>query len=143
MCALVRCTVRRTAPLLRMRIRVCRARRSRDWFLALMAWRYLFLLRLFENDDFVAVAHTLALVGLGGAQRALFGGHLADELLVDAGDDDLGLGRGRDLYALRHLVHHRVRKAEREVEFVALRLGAEADADQRELAFEAFGDAGD
>src|SRR5262245_4834601 len=105
---LVRCTVRRTAPLLRIRIRVCRARRSRDWFFWLMG---LLLLRLFENDDFVGVAHALALIGLRRTLVAHFGGHLADELLVDPGDHDLGLGRRRDLDALGHLVHDRVREA--------------------------------
>src|SRR5262249_34079351 len=52
----------------------------------------LLLLRLFEHDHFVDVAHALALVGLGRAVRPYFGGHLADELLVHAGDHDLRLG---------------------------------------------------
>src|SRR5258708_13743077 len=144
MCVLVRCTVRRTAPTSRILSRVWRARRSLAWFFALMVWRLsLFLLRLFQHDDFAGIAHALALVGLGGALRPHFGGHLPDELLVDAGDHDLGLRRGRNLDALGHLVDHRVRKAERQVELVALRLRAVADADQREALLEAFGDAGD
>ena len=60
--------------------------------------------------------------------------HLTDELLVDAADHDLGLRRGGHLDALRHLVDHRVREAERQVQLVALRLGAETHADQRELS---------
>src|SRR3954469_2794129 len=98
MCVLVRCTVRRTAPALLMRIRVCRARRSLDWFLALMvAFLCLLLLRFFEDDDLVGIPHALALVGLGRAVGAHFGGHLSHELLVDAAQDDLRLRRRRDL----------------------------------------------
>src|SRR2546421_597288 len=62
--------------------------------------------------------------------------------LSPAGDHDLGLRRGRDLDALGHLVHHGMRKAEREVQLVALRLRAKAHADEREPALEALGDAG-
>jgi hypothetical protein len=43
-------------------------------------------------DHFARVADTLALVGLGLAGGADSGGHLADELLVDADDGQL---RGR------------------------------------------------
>src|ERR1044071_9963783 len=144
MWALVRCTVRRTAPTSRIFSRVWRARRRRARFFWLMAsGSYLLLLRFFENDDFVAIAHALALVGLRRAVGAHFGGDLADQLLVDAGDHDFGLSRRRDLDALGHLVHHRVREAERQIQLVALRLGTEADADQREHPLEALGHPGD
>src|SRR5678815_2340209 len=102
MCALVRCTVRRTAPTSLIFSLVWRARRRRAMFFALMGS---LLLGFFQHDHFVAIAHALALVGLRGAQRADLGGHLADELLVDAGDDDLGLRRRSDLHAFGHLVH--------------------------------------
>src|SRR5437879_1399039 len=85
----------------------------------------------------------LALVGLGRALRANLGGDLAHQLLVDAGDDDLGLRRRRHLDALGHLLHHRVREAERQIELVALRLCTESDADQRKALLEALGHAGD
>src|SRR5256886_2341701 len=103
----------------------------------------LLLLGLFQNDDLSAVAHSLALVGLGRALRANLGGDLPHQLLVDAGDDDLGLRRRRHLDALGHLLHHRVREAERQIELVALRLRAEPDADQREALLEPLGHAGD
>src|SRR6185503_9000236 len=99
MLVFVRCTVRRTAPTSRIFRRVWRARRMRARFFALMG---LLLLGLFQDDDFVAVAHALALVGLRRAVGAHFGGDLADELLVDAADHDLGLRRGHNLDALGH-----------------------------------------
>src|SRR5204862_674244 len=88
------------------------------------------------------IADALALVGLGRPLRAYFGRDLADELPVDTADHDLGLRRGRHLDALGHLLHHRVREAEREIQLVTLRLGAEADADQRQFLLEAPGHAG-
>src|SRR5687767_9459965 len=144
MLVFVRCTVRRTAPTSRIFSRVWRARRRRARFLALIgsSFLYLLLLRLFQHDAFVAIAHALALVGLGRAIGAHLGGDLADELLVDPADHDLGLGRRRDLDALGHLVHHRMREAERKRELVALRLRAEAHADEGEALLEALGDAG-
>src|SRR6185503_15211822 len=102
----------------------------------------LLLLRLFEHDGLARVAHALALVGLGGLHVADLGCNAADQLLVDAGDHDLGLRRCRHLDALGHLLHHRVRKAERKVELVALGLGAVTDSDQRQLLLPALGDAG-
>src|SRR5437773_6001662 len=138
----VRCTVRRTAPTARIRSRVWRARRRRARFLSIMA-SPLLLLGLLQDDDLAAVAHSLALVGLGRALRANLGGDLAHQLLVDAGDDDLGLRRRRHLDALGHLLHHRVREAERQIELVALRLRTESDADQRKALLEALGHAGD
>src|SRR5688572_2318162 len=144
MLVFVRCTVRRTAPTSRIFSRVWRARRRRARFLALIgsSFLYLLLLRLFQHDDFVAIAHALALVGLGRAIGAHLGGDLADELLVDSADHDLGLGRRRDLDPFGHLVHHRMRETERKRDLVALRLRAEAHADEGEALLEALGDAG-
>ena len=50
----------------------------------------LLLLAFLAEDLLVGVFHALALVGLGLAELADLGGDLADLLLVDAGDDDLG-----------------------------------------------------
>ena len=87
------------------------------------------------------VAHALALVRLGRTVGADLRRHLADLLLVDALDQNLGLHRGLDLDALRHRVHDRMRETERQVDLVAGGLRAEADADQRQLLLEARGDA--
>src|SRR5215831_12614083 len=122
MWALVRCTARRTAASWWIFRRVCAARLSLDAFLSIMV--RLLLLRFFQNDPLVRIADTLALVRLWRAVGPHFGRDLPDELLVQPLDHDLGL-RGRlDLHALRHRVHHGVRKAERQVQLVALCLGA-------------------
>src|SRR6185437_4607394 len=92
----------------------------------------LLLLRFFDYDDLVRVTHALALVGLRWTIRADFGGHLADLLLVDSLDQDLGLRRRFDLDALRHRMHHRMREAQGQIQLVTLRLRAIADTDQRE-----------
>src|SRR5215467_2659353 len=134
MWAFVRCTASRTAASWWILRRVCDARLSLDAFLSIMA--RLLLLRFLEDDLLVRVAHALALVGLGGAVGPHLGGDLPDELLVQPLDHDLGL-RGRfHLDALRHRVDDGMREAEREVQLVALRLGAVADADQRQAPLE-------
>src|SRR5215831_17246061 len=139
MWALVRCTARRTAASWWIFRRVCEARLSLDAFLSIMV--RLLLLRFFQDDPLVRIADTLALVRLWRAVGTHFGRDLPDELLVQPLDHDLGL-RGRlDLYALGHRVHHRVRETKREIQLVPLRLGAVADADQREAPFEALGHA--
>src|SRR5688572_19238660 len=103
----------------------------------------LLLLGFLDYDLLVGIAHALALVRLRAAVGAHLGGHLPDLLPVHALDHDLGLGRRLDLDAFRHRVGHRVREAEREIELVALALGAVADADQLQLLLEALGDAVD
>src|SRR5258708_36746833 len=96
MCVLVRCTVRRTAPTSRVLSRVWRARRSLAWFFAVMVWRLsLFLLRLFQHDDFPGIAHALAPQGLVGGLLPDFGGHLPAELLVETANHVPGLPRAR------------------------------------------------
>src|SRR6185503_10542316 len=102
MCTLVRCTVRRTAPISLILSRVWRARRRRAGFFCFMSSLRtpLLLLGLFEHDRLARVAHALALVGLRGLHVADLGGHHADQLLVDAADDDLGLRRRRHLDSL-------------------------------------------
>src|SRR4051794_23953800 len=63
----------------------------------------LLLLALLAEDALVCIFDTLALVRLGTAELADFGGHLADLLLVDPAHDDLGrLGRlDRDAFGDR------------------------------------------
>ena len=61
----------------------------------------------------------------------------------DALDHDLGLRRALDLDAGRHLLHHRMRIADLQVQLLALRLRTKADADQRQAALEALADAVD
>src|SRR3546814_6232643 len=55
----------------------------------------LFLLGFFDDDAFIGVTHTLALVRLGFAICADFSSHLTNDLLVGALDDDLGLSGAR------------------------------------------------
>src|SRR6185369_1553348 len=130
MWTLVRCTVRRTAPISRILSRVWRARRRRaGFFCFICALRPpLLLLRFFEHDRLARVAHALARVGLGGLDVAALGRDAPDQLLVDAADDDLGLRRRRHLDALGHLLHPRVRPTPRPVELVTRGLRAVAAA---------------
>src|SRR5262252_9846895 len=134
MWALVRCTASRTAASWWILRRVWDARLSLDVFLSIMI--RLLLLRFLQDDVLVRIPHALALVGLRRAVGANFGRDLPDELLVQPLDHDLGLRRRLDFHALGHRVHHRVREAEREVELVALSLGAIADPDQRQAPLE-------
>src|SRR5690606_37128349 len=97
----------------------------------------LFLLGLFDDDAFVRIAHALALVGFGFAIGADFSGHLTDDLLVGALDDDFRLGGALGLHAGGQLVHDVVRKTELQLDGVALDLGAIAHANQVQLALEA------
>ena len=88
-----------------------------------------------------AVADALALVGLRRAALADVRGDLADQLLVDPADDDLGRLRDLELDPLRRLDRDRMRVAERHLQVLALELGAVADALDLELLLEAVGDA--
>src|SRR3990172_4985443 len=141
MCALVRCTATRTVFSWWILRRVCAARRSRAVFFSIMACYLLLLFGLFYDYLLVGVPDTFALVGLRGSVGTNFGGNLADQLFVHTLDQDFGL-RGRlDLDAPGHGMHHRVRKAEGQVEFVPLRLRTVANTDQRELLLETLSDA--
>src|SRR5579862_9952807 len=101
MCAFERLTVSRVARCSAMRSRVWRARRSRASFFVFIL-EFLLLFRFLDLHAFVDVANALALVRLGRPVRANLRRDLADLLLVDALDDDLGLLRRFDLHALRH-----------------------------------------
>src|SRR6185369_3554898 len=141
MCRLVRCTVSRATLCSAMRRRVCCARRERWSFLVSISVSSSLLLGFLDRHPLVRVANALALVGLGRTHRADFGSDLADCLTIEALDDDLGLRRALGLDAGRHRDRDRMRVADLEVELVALRGGAVADADEREALLEALGDA--
>src|SRR5690606_26910752 len=96
-----------------------------------------------EAHLLAGVPDTLAVVGVGRAQRPDVGGDLSDRLLVDAADADLGRLRSFDLDALGRLDDHGVREAEAELEVGALHLAAEADAVDLEVPDVTVGDAGD
>src|ERR1700687_315395 len=93
----------------------------------------LFLLRLFDDDPLADVANALALVRLGRTVGPNLGRDLPDLLLIDPLDHDLRLQRRFRLHAFGHPVHHRMRKAQRQIELVARGLCAISDADQREF----------
>src|SRR5665213_1143936 len=165
MCVLERATTSRVARCSAMRTRVLRERRARACLLFINSssksknllfaglasqqsrakpddsWlqnrRWSFLLRFLELDGLVRIADALALVRLGRPVGADFRGHLSDLLLVHAPDEDFRLHRRLDLDALGHHVDDRMRKAQRQVDLVALRLRAVADTDQRQLLLEA------
>src|SRR5215831_1456606 len=98
-----------------------------------------FLLAFFAEDVFARVLDALALIGFGLAESADFGGDVADFLLVDAGDDDLGRLGYRDRDALRDRINDVVAIAELDLQVLALQGGAIADAADLESALETFG----
>src|SRR5512146_242587 len=127
-----------TSLILRRTDAVRRAVRSISF---VMAQALLFLLAFLTEDVLAGVFHALALVRLGRTVTADFRGHLADLLLVDAGDDDLGRLRRRDGDARRDRVVDVVREAELQAELLALHRRAITDAGDLELLFEALGHA--
>src|SRR5437879_5217090 len=138
MCVLVRCTASRTFANSRIFRRVCEARRSLAAFLSIIAVSLL-LLGFFQDHPLVGVAHALALVWLGRPVGAHLGGDLSNLLLVQSFDHDLGLRGSLDLHPFGHRVHHRMRKTQRKVQFVSLRLRAIADPDERQPLLESLG----
>src|SRR5690554_4344996 len=113
----VRCTERRARAPARLRsaVRTRRRRRSNRDSLAM-----LLLLPFLAEDVLAAILDALALVRLGLAPAADFGGELADGLLVDARDLDRGLVRGLHLEAFRHVEVDVVAVAELKLELLAL-----------------------
>src|SRR5262249_17409230 len=73
--------------------------------------------------------------------RADFGGDVADLLLIDAGDDDLGRLGHRDRDALRDRINDIVAIAELHLQVLALHGGAITDAADLEPALETLGNA--
>ena len=72
-------------------------------------------LALLAADVLVSVADTLALVWLRRVVAANVGGELADSVLVDAFNGDLGVLFDRDLDRVRDRVENRVGEAEADV----------------------------
>src|SRR4051794_38643118 len=96
------------------------------------------------EDLLTEVAHALALVRLGLADRADVGGHLADDFLVDGPDDDSGLYWHLEGDALGCIDDHRVAEAKGQTQLVRCEgLGTVANADDLELLAEAVGDTDD
>src|SRR5579862_4532786 len=102
----------------------------------------LLLLAFLAADRFVAVLDPLALVGLGRAERADFGGDLADPLAVGAADRDHGRPLADDPHVFGDRVGDVVAVAELQVERLALHRGAIADAVDLEVAGKAGRDPG-
>src|SRR5579862_7840345 len=96
----------------------------------------LLLFAFFATDRLVAVLDALALVRLGRAEGADFGGDLADPLAVGAADRDRGRPLAGDPHILRDRVGNVVAVAELQVEDIALHGGAVADAVDVEVAGE-------
>src|SRR5256885_1772277 len=96
------------------------------------------------SDDLVGVLDAFALVRIGLAQRADLRCCLSDLLLVDAGHGDVsGLAVDGDVDALRDREADRMGVSQLEHHFLPFHLGAIADADDVELAFEALSDTED
>src|SRR5271163_4054039 len=91
-------------------------RRSRRSCLALM----LLLLAFLASDLLVTVAHALAFVGLGRAERPDLRRHLADQALAHPFHLDRGRPLTGDLDALRHRIVDRVGKAEADLQPIIL-----------------------
>jgi hypothetical protein len=92
-------------------------------------------------DELALVADALALVRLRRADLADLRRRLADDLLVDAADDDLRRHRHLERDPLARRDAHGVREADLELEVVARECGAVADALDLQLLLEALGDA--
>src|SRR5690606_36536667 len=135
MCWEERYTHRRTTSSSRIFRRALRARRRRDSFFSLICYALL-LLGFFAKDDFICIAHALALVRLRTAEVANFSGHLSTHLLVDALQHDVGLAGGLGHDAFRQFVVDRVREAQREVQHLALGLRAVTDTNELQLSLE-------
>src|SRR5690349_11546024 len=104
-------------------VRTRRRRRSKRESLAI-----LLLLPFLAEDVLAAIRDALALVGLRLAPTADLGGELAHGLLVDARHLDRGLVGGLHLEAFRHVEIDIVAVAELQLELLALRRGAVANA---------------
>src|SRR5699024_6373451 len=101
----------------------------------------LLLLGLFENHAFILITYALALVGFGATEGADLGGHLTDDLLVDALDHDFSGAGALDGDPFRDVVDDVVGETKLQPEGLALHLATESDTDQVELALETVADA--
>src|SRR5215203_7011546 len=139
MCDTLRNTVSRglpAEPVMRLRMRnLIRSRRSSLVLILILSSGLSGLLL----QHFTGVADTLLLIRVRLPQAAEVGGDLADQLPIHASHGDVRLLFDRDLDALGHVVDHRVRVAECQVNLLALQLRAVSDADDVELALPALG----
>ena len=87
------------------------------------------------------VVDALALVRLRRTLGTDLGGNLADLLLVDALDVDVGVVRALEGDALRGGVDHRVRVTQGQIQVLALELNTVANAGELEDLGVALGDA--
>src|SRR5258707_2856693 len=99
------------------------------------------LLAFFAEDILARVLDPLALVRLGLAEGADYGGDMANFLFIDAGDHNLGGPGHRDRNAFRDRIDDVVAVAELDLQVLALQGGAIADAIDLEAALEPFGHA--
>src|SRR5689334_21986403 len=88
------------------------------------------------------VANALALVRLGRMKLADARCDFADDLAVGTGERNRNLLLDARLHARRKLVDDRMREPERQMHFLAARVGAVSDAGDLELARETRRDAG-
>src|SRR3546814_18470354 len=101
----------------------------------------LFLLGFFDDDAFIGITHTFALVGFGFAVSTNFSSHLTNDLLDGAFDDDLGLSGTLNLDTSRHAVNDVERKNKLPRQRVALTLSAKTQHDPVTFTLEAYPDA--
>src|SRR5215472_8779057 len=92
-------------------------------------------------QHFTGVADALLLIRIRPSQLTDVGGHLANELPIDAGHRHMRLLVDCDVDSRRDVEDHRMRIAEREVHLLALHFRAVANADDVEILAEPFGDA--
>src|SRR5690606_20604461 len=102
----------------------------------------LLLLAVFAHDALAGVTHALALVRLGTAVLADLSRNLADNLLVDTGDDDFRRLRSRERDACGRLIDDFVAEAKRQLQVLALHGGAVTHAVDLEATLEAVLHAG-
>src|SRR5215218_131710 len=140
MCLLERNTARRgRAVVPRTFLRTRRWRRSRETSRFCICGPLLRRLAGLAQHALVDVADALALVRLRLANLANVGGHLADELLVEALHRDAGGAGHLELHTLGRVDRDRVREAELQVDAARPRGGgAVADADDLQLLGEAL-----
>src|SRR5207237_5801185 len=99
------------------------------------------LFSFFAEDVLVRVFNAFAFVRLGLAEGADYGGHMANLLLINAGDHDLGRPGYRNRNAFRDRIDDVVAITELNLQVLALQGGAITDATDLEATLEAFGHA--
>src|SRR5882757_5722700 len=98
----------------------------------------LLLLAFFAANTLARIFHTLALIRLRRTIAADLGRHLSHKLLVDPGDADHGRLFAHDSDSSRNRIGHVVRKAQLQLQILALHRRAVADAGNFQLFAEPF-----